>query len=113
MLPVAVEMHAAHCGRVAVQRVDTLSALGVPHPQRPVGGAADHCGGHHLAAPHPAGVTRQRPQTLRKNSASNLDQNLNLKARPWWSDTEQDYKNWLTVSDFKVYTCLVMMIHRH
>lgn len=65
MLPVAVEMHAAHSGRVSVQRVDTFSALGVPHTQCPVGGAADHRGGCHLAAPHPAGVTRQRPQTLR------------------------------------------------
>lgn len=68
MLPVAVEMHAAHSGRVSVQRVDALSALGVPHAQRPVGGAADHRGDRHLTAPHPAGVTRQRPQTLCKRA---------------------------------------------
>ncbi len=65
-LPVAVEMHAAHSGRVSVQRVDTLAALGVPHTQRPVGGAADHRGDRHLTAPHAAGVTRQCPQTLRE-----------------------------------------------
>lgn len=59
-----MEMHAAHGGRVSVQRVHALAALGVPHPKRPVGGAADHCGAGHLAAPHAAGVTRQRPQTL-------------------------------------------------
>lgn len=63
-LPVAVEMHAAHGGRVSVQRVDAVTALGVPHAQRPVGGAADHRGDRHLTAPHPAGVTGQRPQTL-------------------------------------------------
>lgn len=63
-LPVAVEMHAAHGGRVSVQSVHTLPALCVPHAQRPVCGAADHRGDSHLAAPHPAGVTRQRLQTL-------------------------------------------------
>lgn len=65
VLPVAVKMHAAHSGRVSIQRVDTLARLGVPHTQRPVGGAADHRGDRHLTAPHAAGVTRQRPQTLR------------------------------------------------
>ena len=64
VLPVAVEMHAAHGGGVSIQRVDTLAALGVPHAQRPVGGAADHRGGGHLTAPHAAAVTRQRAQTL-------------------------------------------------
>lgn len=64
-LPVAVEMHAAHGGRVSVQRVHALAALSVPHTQRPVGGAADHRGDQHLTAPHAAAVTRQRPQALR------------------------------------------------
>lgn len=67
LLPVAVEMHAAHGGRVSVKRVHALAAFGVPHAQRPVCGAADHRGSRHLTAPHPTGVTRQCPQTLREN----------------------------------------------
>lgn len=62
--PVAVEMQAAHGGGVPVQRVHALATLGVPHAQRPVGGAADHRGDGHLAAPHAAAVARQRAQAL-------------------------------------------------
>lgn len=69
VLPVAVEMQAAHGGGVPVQRVHALAALGVPHAQRPVGGAADHRGDGHLAAPHTAAVTCQCAQALGQERA--------------------------------------------
>jgi len=72
VLPVAMEMHAAHGGCVSVQRVDTLAALGVPHTQRPVGGAADHRGNGHLTAPHATSVTRQCAQTLRERDEQDV-----------------------------------------
>lgn len=75
-------MHAAHSGCVPIQHVHALAAGGVPHAQRPVCGAADDRGVHQLTAPHAARVTRQRPQTLWRETRRSEGRHGNRARRP-------------------------------
>jgi hypothetical protein len=59
-----MQMHAPDGGSVAVERVQALAILRVPHFQGAVGAAADDDGARHLRGPNSANVTHQHSQTL-------------------------------------------------
>lgn len=67
-VPVPMQVHAAHCGRVPVQRVHALARVCIPHFEGPVGGAADDNAVPHLGRPHPPCVANQGLHTLQRRS---------------------------------------------
>ena len=58
-----MQMHTPDGRGMPVERVFTLPGVGVPHFERPVGGAGDHGEAVHLAGPDAARVADQGPQT--------------------------------------------------
>lgn len=71
-IPVPVQVHAAHCGRVPIQRVHAFARVCVPHFEGPVCGAADDNAVPHLGRPHTPCVANQRLHTLQRTRCETL-----------------------------------------
>lgn len=59
-----MKMHTPNSRGMSVKRVNTTSAIGIPHFQRTVRTSADYRAAGHLRRPHASSVSHQRPQTL-------------------------------------------------
>lgn len=86
-----MQVHAAHCGRVPIQRVHTFACVCVPHFECPVRGATDDNAVPHLGRPDTPCVANQRLHTLQRTRRCEalLWKRLNNTARR--DSKEQDF----------------------